>query len=78
MTYQDFYHYSVPMEAELDSLDDKINQLVQLCQRLRRDNHELRQQLAAATNESKQLSEKIESARVRLESLLNRLPEDGG
>ena len=66
------------MEAELDSLDEKINQLVQLCHRLRRDNHELRQQLAAATNESKQLSEKIENARLRLESLLSRLPEDGG
>jgi len=66
------------MEAELDSLDDKINQLVQLCHRLRKDNHELRQQLAAATNESKQLSEKIENARLRLESLLTRLPEDGG
>ena len=66
------------MEVELDSLDEKINQLVQLCHRLRRDNHELRQQLAAATNESKQLSEKIENARTRLESLLTRLPEDGG
>jgi cell division protein ZapB len=66
------------MEAELDSLDEKINQLVQLCHRLRRDNHELRQHLAAATNESKQLSEKIENARSRLESLLSRLPEDGG
>jgi cell division protein ZapB len=66
------------MEAELDSLDEKINQLVQLCHRLRRDNHELRQQLAAATNESKQLSDKIENARARLESLLSRLPEDGG
>jgi cell division protein ZapB len=66
------------MEAELDSLDEKINHLVQLCHRLRRDNHELRQQLAAATNESKQLNEKIENARARLESLLSRLPEDGG
>ena len=66
------------MEAELDSLDEKINQLVQLCHRLRRDNHELRQQLAAATNESKQLNEKIETARARLEGLLSRLPEDGG
>jgi len=66
------------MEAELNTLDEKISQLVQLCHRLRRDNHELRQQLAAATNESKQLSEKIENARSRLESLLSRLPEDGG
>lgn len=66
------------MEAELDSLDEKINQLVQLCHRLRTDNHELRQQLAAAQNESKQLTDKIETARVRLENLLTRLPEDGG
>jgi len=66
------------MEAELNSLDEKINQLVQLCHRLRKDNHELRQQLAAAQNESKQLTEKIETARGRLENLLSRLPEDGG
>jgi cell division protein ZapB len=66
------------MEAELNSLDEKINQFLQLCHRLRKDNHELRQQLAAAQNESKQLTDKIESARARLENLLTRLPEDGG
>ena len=66
------------MEAELNTLDEKISQLVQLCHRLRRDNNELRQQLAAAQSESKRLTDKIESARSRLESLLSRLPEDGG
>jgi len=66
------------MEAELNSLDEKLSQLVQLCHRLRTDNHELRQQLAAAQNESKRLRDKIESARERLENLLNRLPEDEG
>jgi cell division protein ZapB len=66
------------MEAELDTLDEKINLLVQLCHRLRTDNHELRQQLAAAQSLSKQLTDKIETARVRLENLLTRLPEDGG
>jgi cell division protein ZapB len=65
------------MEAELNTLDEKINQLVQLCHRLRRDNHELRQQLAAAQNENKQLTDKIGTARARLEGLLSRLPEDG-
>ena len=64
------------MEAELNSLDDKISQLVQLCHRLRTDNSELRQQLVAAQNQSKQLTEKIEAARQRLENLLNRIPED--
>jgi cell division protein ZapB len=64
------------MEAELNTLDEKISQLVHLCHRLRRDNSELRQQLAAAQNQNKQLMEKIEAARQRLESLLSRIPED--
>lgn len=65
------------MEAELSSLDHRITQLVQLCHRLRHDNNELRQQLAAALNQNKQLTEKIEAARQRLEGLLSRIPEDG-
>ena len=64
------------VEAELNTLDDKLSQLVQLCHRLRNDNNELRQDLAAAQNQSKQLTDKIESARQRLESLLSRIPED--
>jgi cell division protein ZapB len=64
------------VEAELNTLDDKLSQLVQLCHRLRNDNNELRQDLAAAQNQNKQLTDKIESARQRLESLLSRIPED--
>jgi cell division protein ZapB len=64
------------MEAELDVLEGKLNQLVQLCQRLRKDNSDLRQQLVAAQNQNKQLTEKIEGARQRLEVLLSRMPED--
>lgn len=75
MTYQDFYLYSLIMEAELRSLEEKIIQFVELCQRLRAENHDLRQQLATALNESKRLEEKINSAKTRLENLLNQLPE---
>ena len=64
------------VEAELNTLDDKLSQLVQLCHRLRNDNNELRQELAAAQNQNKQLTDKIESARQRLETLLSRIPED--
>jgi cell division protein ZapB len=64
------------MDVELKSLEEKINQFVTLCQRLRSDNHELRQQLASAHNDNKQLSEKIGDAKTRLESLLNQIPED--
>jgi len=64
------------MEAELKSLEEKINQFVQLCRRLRSENIQLRQQLASATSENKHLSEKISTATIRLETLLTQLPED--
>lgn len=63
------------MDAELDTLDQKINQLVQFCQRLRKDNGALRQQLASAQNENKRLAEKIGAAQSRLEALLEQVPE---
>ncbi len=64
------------MDAELKSLEGKINQFVALCQRLRTDNHQLRQQLAAAQNENKQLQEKVADARTRLETVLAQIPEE--
>ena len=63
------------MQAELAELDERIRQLVELCQRLRKENSELRQQLASIRNENKRLSEKMESAKVRLEALLEQVPE---
>jgi cell division protein ZapB len=64
------------MDAELKSLEEKIRQFVALCQRLRNDNHELRQQLAAAQNDNKQLAEKIADAKSRVEALLVQIPEE--
>ena len=64
------------MDAELRSLEDKVNQVVALCQRLRSDNHDLRQQLATALNENKQLAEKIGAASTRLETLLAQIPDE--
>lgn len=64
------------MDAELKSLEAKINQFVALCQRLRADNHQLRQQLATAQNQSRQLSEKIGDAQSRLETMLAHIPEE--
>lgn len=76
LTRKEHAHYSVVMDAELDSLDAKIVQLAQLCQRLRAENTGLREQLAAAQLDNRQLSDKIEAARTRLEGLLGRIPED--
>jgi cell division protein ZapB len=64
------------MEAELKSLEQKIQQLVELCQRLRSDNQQLRQQLASALNENKQLHDKISNATARLENILAHIPEE--
>jgi cell division protein ZapB len=63
------------MEAELNALDEKVSQLAQLCQKLRKDNNQLRQQLATAQSESKRLAEKVNTAATRLEGLLNQIPD---
>ena len=62
------------MEAEFNSLEAKVDQFVALCERLRAENSDLRQQLAAAQNDAKRLHEKIDGATSRLEGLLSRLP----
>ena len=64
------------MDAELTSLEHKIEQFVGLCRRLRADNHELRQQIASAQNENKHLVEKIAAAKTRLETVLAQIPEE--
>lgn len=64
------------MDAELQSLEEKINQFVALCKKLRNENHELRQQIAAAQSDNKQLTEKIADAKSRLEALLAQIPEE--
>jgi len=63
------------MDAELTALEEKIRQTIQLCQRLRDENRGLRQQLAALQGDKKQLADKIDGARTRLETLLKQIPE---
>ena len=62
------------MEAEFESLEAKVAQFVDLCERLRAENGELMRQLAAAQKDARQLHEKIDGAKSKLEGLLNRLP----
>ena len=64
------------MQIELDSLESKLEQLVQLSQRLRAENHQLRQELAVTLSQERQHNDKMEGARKRLENLLAQLPED--
>ena len=63
------------MQTEFDALENKVAQFIAVCERLRSENTELRQQLALAQRDSKRLNEKIDSAKTRIEQLLSRLPE---
>ena len=63
------------MDAEILALEERIRQAVDLCQRLRSENRELRLRVAQLQNENRQLADKITSARERLEGLLEQIPE---
>jgi cell division protein ZapB len=64
------------MHSELDVLDQKLSQLVQLSQRLRVENLQLRQEVAAALSLQRKSQDKVDTASQRLEKLLSQLPED--
>jgi len=63
------------MNAEFDTLESKIDQFLQLCQRLTSENQELRLQLVSAQNNVKLLEGKVDGAKTRLETLLRQIPE---
>jgi cell division protein ZapB len=63
------------MDPELDALEDKLAQLVQRLEALRAENREIRQQLAARTDENVRLGEKLSAAKTRIEALLKLIPE---
>lgn len=75
MTRQDFPNYSAAMESQLSGLESKIRQAIELCQRLREENRQLRQQLADSETARRSLDEKVNGASERLEQLLQRIPE---
>lgn len=64
------------MKTELDALEQKLVQLVQASQRLRAENHQLRQTLAEIESKHRQCNDKVNNAKARLQKLLIQLPED--
>ena len=64
------------METELKTLEDKLNQFVEINQRLRDNTQQLRQELASALHRSKQLEEKIHTASSRLEQIMQQIPTE--
>ncbi|MCL2523598.1 MAG: hypothetical protein FWF20_02090 [Betaproteobacteria bacterium] len=64
------------MNNELAALEAKIEQVVALVHQLRAENEVLKNQMAAAETERLQLRRTMETARERLETLLDKVPED--
>lgn len=70
-----FLKDSYSVETEFNSLEAKVAQIVMLCERLRAENIDLRQQLTTAQSDARRLTERIEGARTRIEELVARLPD---
>ena len=68
--------YSCRMIAELDTLEAKIRLVAERCETLRIDSLSLRQQLLAVQQENKQLHHRLDTAKTRVQTLLDKIPED--
>lgn len=64
------------MNEELGALESKVAQVVALCASLRDENMRLRGRVSALENEKEALVERMSNARMRLESLMDRLPPE--
>jgi len=57
----------------INKLEQQVNELLELCQRLGDDNKELSTQLQQLTSERSNLIEQKEKVRVQVESMITRL-----
>jgi cell division protein ZapB len=62
------------MLSEFHSLSEKINQLAELAQSLRRENAELRLTVAAVSAENAELSRRMQEAYQRISALMEKMP----
>ncbi len=64
------------MENQLRALESKLELLISISGKLRAENHQLRQDLAHSQSSNRQLADKMDAAKARLEKLLEKLPDD--
>lgn len=57
------------MENELNILEGKLVQLIQVCSNLRAENHRIRQELAHAQSSNRQCNDQLESAHKNLKNI---------
>ena len=65
------------MDADFASLEAKVAQFVSLCERLRAENTDLRQQLVAAQSDAKRLNERLDDPSKNWKFELGDLKERG-
>lgn len=63
------------MDGDVTTLERKLDEFLSRFQKLREENHSLRERVSGLEGENHALTEKIQTARVRLEALMERLPE---
>ena len=59
--------------TETDNVEQKLDQLIELCQQLKRENQILLEREAGLMSERSELIEKNEMARQKIETMINRL-----
>lgn len=64
------------MNDQLGSLEKKVDQIIALCEALRAENHRLRDRVGELEVEKQGLAERMMTARMRLEGLMDRLPQE--
>lgn len=64
------------MDANIASLEHKIELITAFCQRLREQNHALRERVSGLEEENRRLGERMTLARERLETMMERLPAE--
>lgn len=68
--------YSSGMTVEFNLLAEKISQLAEMAQTLRRENADLRRSVAAVAAENADLSQRMDSAHERVTALLAQMPDE--
>jgi cell division protein ZapB len=66
----------MPVNIDISSLEAKVDRVIAFCEALRADNHALRERLAGLENEKLTLTERMGSARERLENIMDKLPAE--
>jgi cell division protein ZapB len=71
-----FLNYSGVMEADIKSLEAKINKLISLCSSLREENAQLLGDLEQAQQDADALKTNMQQASNKLELLLETMPKN--